>query len=212
MAEPSLSPPRRFAEPPSARHLDQFGSPAQPASGTGQTRLASGEVAETERPQSSSFAQTPGNPLRDEADSQLRQADLTDVMRELRAADSQSAGQARRELIRRGFSEVDLDVARRLLDPDPEARKVLARTLPGLQSVEATPWLLLLSRDEDAEVRLTAITLLATCADPAVLTQVEEMSRRDADPRVREQAERIGRQRELTGRRASEPERTRRTP
>jgi HEAT repeat protein len=89
-------------------------------------------------------------------------------------------------------------LARKLFDPNPEVRKALARALPRLQSVDAGPWLLRLSRDEDAEVRLAAITLMATTGDPSLLGQVEAAARQDPDPRIQEQAERIAQQREMS--------------
>jgi HEAT repeat protein len=60
--------------------------------------------------------------------------------------------------------------------------------------VDAVPWLLWLSRDADPDVRLTAITLLATTGDPAMVDQIEQAARQDRDPRIRRQAQRIGSQ------------------
>ena len=42
---------------------------------------------------------------------------------------------ARQELLRRGFSEVDLELARQLFSPDTEVRKQLALAVPRLASV-----------------------------------------------------------------------------
>jgi hypothetical protein len=64
--------------------------------------------------------------------------------------------------------------------------------LPLVKSVDAVRWLLCLARDENADVRLLAITLLATTGDPALLAEVERIAREDADSRVRRQAERLG--------------------
>ena len=52
------------------------------------------------------------------------------LMHGLQAMKSSTAAKARAELIRRGFSEVHLELARRLFDPDPEVRKQLVRALP----------------------------------------------------------------------------------
>jgi hypothetical protein len=48
-----------------------------------------------------------------------------------------------------------------------------------------------LSRDADAEVRWTALTLLATTNDPALLDRVAELVRGDPDPRIQRLAERL---------------------
>jgi hypothetical protein len=140
---------------------------------------------------------------------ELAGVESVELMRQLHAADGQLAARARTELLRRGLSEVDLDLARRLFDPDAEVRKELARQLPRLQSVDAGPWLLFLCHDEQAEVRLTAITLVATSGDPALLEQVEQLAQRDPDARIRDQAERISRQRERVGSQGSQPSRHR---
>ncbi len=117
--------------------------------------------------------------------------ETADVMRSLQSVESPTAAEARAELIRRGFSEVNLDLARRLFDPDPEVRKQLVRNLPQLHSIDAMPWLLRLTQDNDAEVRLAALTLLATTGDPTMLSRVEEIARHDRDPAVQRQIERL---------------------
>ena len=94
-------------------------------------------------------------------------------------------------MIRRGFSEVHLKLAQQLFDPDPEVRKQLVRMLPDLHSIDAMPWLLRLTRDEDSEVRLAALTLLATTGDPTMLSRVQELARQDRDPAVQRTIERL---------------------
>ncbi len=121
----------------------------------------------------------------------LKTVETVELMRNLQGGQSRRATGSRDELVRRGFSEIQLDLARRAFDPDPKVRRQLARSMPALRSVNPAPWLMLLSRDEDADVRLLAITLLATTADPAVLEQIEQLAQKDSDPRVRRQAERI---------------------
>jgi len=125
----------------------------------------------------------------------LAGVDTVELMRRLRADDDSVASRAAAELTRRGFSEVHLQLARQLFDPDPEIRKRLARTLPELQTVDAVPWLLRLARDEDSGVRLLAITLLATTGDPRLLDEIERIAREDPVPSVQLQGERIARQR-----------------
>ena len=124
---------------------------------------------------------------------ELLQTDTLELMRRLRAANDGEAANAQLELRRRGFTEVHLELARQLLDPDPGIRRQLARMLPDLRSVNSTPWLVWLCRDSDPEVRLLAVTLLATSNDPTILAQVERIARADSDPRVQAQAMRIAR-------------------
>ena len=52
-----------------------------------------------------------------------------------------------------------------------------------------------LGKDADSEVRLTAITLMATSGDPLLLEEVERIAGEDSDPRIREQVAHIAQQR-----------------
>jgi len=90
------------------------------------------------------------------------------------------------ELRRRGFSEQELAVARRLADPDPLVRRSLCELLPDLGELDPVPWLLELARDKDARVRLAALSLLATTADPVLVERVRELASVDPDPQVRQ--------------------------
>lgn len=112
-------------------------------------------------------------------------------MRDLHASDPGVAEAARAELIAQGFSEGQIELAQRLFDPDPTVRRELARALIELGSIDPLPWLLHLCRDEDPQVRLTALSLLATTGDPTLLRQVAEMVRRDPDPEVQRLSERL---------------------
>ncbi len=116
-------------------------------------------------------------------------------MKQLRSGDARAAADARAELDRRGFTSMHFELAHRLFDPDPRVRKDLVRMLPSLQDIDAVPWLLSLCRDADSDVRLLAITLLATSGAPGLVEQVEQLARADSDPRIRRQAERLAKQR-----------------
>jgi hypothetical protein len=121
--------------------------------------------------------------------------DILGLMRDLNSDSDARAEAAEAELKRRGFNQKQIDLARKLFDPNPEVRKKLVRDLPGLEGVDTVPWLLELCRDADAEVRLAAITILATSSDPTVLDQVEQIAGRDGDANIRRIAERVEQQR-----------------
>ncbi len=127
---------------------------------------------------------------------QIARTDTLALMRRLLRSGGDETARIRAELARRGFGEVHLELAKRLFDPDPEVRLALARRLPELKSVDAVPWLLWLCEDQSPEVRATAMALLATTGDPALIRRVERMAQADDDARVRRQAERIRQQQE----------------
>ncbi len=124
------------------------------------------------------------------ATSDVRDLKVVELCAYLHDPTTPQARAARSELITRGLSVRQIDLGSKLTDPDPRVRCQHAELLPSLNDVDAKPWLLWLSKDTDAQVRLTAMTLMATSRDPEMLGRVFEMSRTDDDPRVREQAER----------------------
>ena len=56
-----------------------------------------------------------------------------------------------------------------------------------------------LCRDEDAEVRMAAVSMMGTIGDPRLLSEVEAMARQDSDARIRDLADQIGDQRDMAG-------------
>lgn len=117
-----------------------------------------------------------------------RRLEPRDVMRRLHVTDPQIVLAAREELERRGISGPLVDLARRATDPDPKIRRQLAESLPGLPGVDAKPWLLELTYDENAQVRATAVTLMATSGDLEMIRRLEQISRDDPDDYTRAQA------------------------
>ena len=200
-AEPATGPlaqPERFHQDERVKPL----GPREPPGLLGKSGAASNSLATASRPgvspETSSNQQPTVADARPSEDPKLPSDETIDLIRRLRDEDPASVAEAREALKRRGFSEVHLELGRRLFDPDPEIRKELVQVLPGLKSVDAEPWLLWLARDPDAGVRLAAITLMSTGNDPAMLERVERMARSDADSRVKRQAEQIARRRTQT--------------
>ena len=142
----------------------------------------------------------------DDRGNALTLIDVLGLIRRLRADDEEQRAEARRELPRRGFSEVDLELARQLFSPDVEVRKQLARAVPRLSSVDAVQWLLWLASDPQPDVRLAAVSTLATTGDPALLERVEALARNDHDPQIHALAQQIARQRDLASRRGDPAE------
>ena len=121
----------------------------------------------------------------------LERIETVQLMRRLHDSDPRLAMRAETELTRRGFSVLHMELARQLFHPDVEVRKRLAQGLPGTTGVNAVPWLRQLSRDRDPQVRMTAITLMATTGEPSLLDEIEQIAARDPSPRVRQQAKRM---------------------
>ncbi len=63
------------------------------------------------------------------------------------------------------------------------------------------PWLLLLAEDTDADVRLFAVTLMATSNDAGLMEKAWQIAIRDRDPRIADLAGRLRDRRTATFRR-----------
>ena len=193
--------PRRLAFPPHARPLDTWRQGERPAAVPGELKTGSGSDAWFDRlspepnPNRALSLTVRDKTSQRNTSGKFSEMETVQLMQWLHSQRQSSASGARTELIRRGFTEVHLELARRLFHPDTEVRKRLARLMPGVQSVDAAPWLLWLSRDPDPEVRLVAIGLIATTGDAKLLEQIEQAARGDPDPRIQRQAERIAERR-----------------
>ncbi len=101
------------------------------------------------------------------------------------------AAAARQLLKGRGYSEDLLRITRELQQlPAAERRESLDRagTLPAAEARRLLRWFV---TDADAEVRLHALTLLATTGDPHLAEIARERAVEDADPRVADLAAKL---------------------
>jgi hypothetical protein len=114
-----------------------------------------------------------------------------EVMQTLHAQDETLQSAAEQELRRRGYKTIHVELSRRLTDPSPDVRRQLAERLPGIPGIDALPWLRDLARDPDANVRVTALTILATSSDPVIKKWVREAVRRETDDRVTRRLEQV---------------------
>jgi hypothetical protein len=111
------------------------------------------------------------------------------LMHDLHAADATTARTALQQLQARGFTEAHIELARRLTSPQAETRAGLARELPATSGIDSRLWLTWLLRDEDATVRLAALSVLATASDPATLHRVVNIARQDRSADIRKLGE-----------------------
>ncbi len=119
------------------------------------------------------------------------------LMHDLGDANPSTAESALVELKARGFTDTHLQMARQLTSPDKAQRARLAAAIPGVAGIDARLWLTWLLRDEAAEVRVAALSVLATTGDPDSLWRVLEIARQDPEPQVRKLVEQIGRSRRV---------------
>jgi hypothetical protein len=121
----------------------------------------------------------------------LHDQSVVELCSMLHAEEPQILDGAAAELKRRGLSPRLVELGKRLTDPDPKERRHWAELLPRMSGIDAKPWLLWLSHDQDPDVRLAVVTLMATSGDPDMLNRVSQMGRDDDDPRIQAQAARF---------------------
>ncbi len=104
----------------------------------------------------------------------------------MHASDLDLVAAARRELRRRGFNSLQIDLGQRATHDNPQVRLELIDRLPEILGLDAKPWLLWLLEDKDGDVRYAAMATLATTDDPDIKRQIRAKAGADSDPRVAE--------------------------
>jgi hypothetical protein len=106
-------------------------------------------------------------------------------------AEGAVAGEIELELISRGFRPRSRQFVEVLLHGAASERTRIVYELLRLPVREAKAWLVLMAEDEHAEVRLGAITVMATSSDSELRNRAWNLAVHDRDPRVAAFAERI---------------------
>lgn len=114
-----------------------------------------------------------------------------ELLRLAQIEDGSAADRAWNEIHARDIPVKFLELGLHLTDPDAAVRRRWVQRLPSLPGIDARPWLLALSNDEDAEVRMKALVLMATMGDPRILQRIEQLARDDREPQIQAQAQRI---------------------
>jgi hypothetical protein len=107
------------------------------------------------------------------------------------AADRAEGASLKKELVRRGFASASKPLVTELLSNNPRDRRDLVDKVIASPGVDPRPWLLALADDVDADVRLAAVTIMATSSDSELLEKAWQVAIRDPDERVAELAGRI---------------------
>jgi len=130
----------------------------------------------------------------DQRQKSLRKVPSKILIIQLPKAGHYEAGSIRVVLRQRDFVEAEWVLAELFSSPHVEDRNQLVEAVSTLPAENARRWLRWLLQDTAAEVRLRALTALATTNDPQLFHLAREMAVADQDARVSELASRIMRQ------------------
>ncbi|MFO7903736.1 MAG: hypothetical protein ACQESR_09225 [Planctomycetota bacterium] len=131
------------------------------------------------------------SPSKDRLKQRLERLSDLDLIHRLTGSSQAEVAAVERELRRRGFEELELNMARRVADPDPRKRRELCENLSRIPTAPG-PWLFWLSYDPDPAVRRLAVTLMATSQDPRLHRRLREMQSVETDEKVRGELEQMG--------------------
>jgi hypothetical protein len=126
----------------------------------------------------------------------LAELDSQELLRRWLDAEGADVFPLEQELTRRGFGRLSERLVQQFFSSVPQERLALVDTVLTEPGVDARPWLVLLSEDSDADVRLLAVTIMATSNDAALVDKAWQASIRDRDPRIAGLAGRLRERRE----------------
>ncbi|MDG2222152.1 MAG: HEAT repeat domain-containing protein [Rubripirellula sp.] len=124
-------------------------------------------------------------------DSPLGTFDDRSVMHWLGSENRELRGKARDELTARGYNENEITIATQIVSADLATRLALIDAIAHLPQIDPRPWLLMLLDDESRDVKLQAISVLATMNDPAVNSQLRLRVTEERDPTVAARIRRV---------------------
>ena len=101
-----------------------------------------------------------------------------------------------RELSRRGFGKLSTPLVQQYFSEDPQERTRVVQKALAQRNGGAEGWLLLLTTDSDADVRLFAVTFMATSNNAALMEKAWQIAIRDHDPRIADLASRLRQRRD----------------
>jgi hypothetical protein len=105
------------------------------------------------------------------------------------------------QLATRGFHPIPKRLVEQYFSDDLADRLRLVDNVLTGPRIDPRPWLMLLAEDENAEVRLMAVTVMATSDDKTLVEKAWQTALRDRDSRIADLAARLRTRREGTTRR-----------
>jgi hypothetical protein len=121
----------------------------------------------------------------------LKSVDSRALLQRWLSADKSAQTPLESELTRRGLGKPNVEIVRVLFSDRVEDRIRLVQEIMTAPGIKTSAWLQLFTEDEDADVRLAAITLMSTSNNPALMEQAFQATLHDRDPRVADLAGRL---------------------
>lgn len=124
-----------------------------------------------------------------------------ELLQQWLVADGTAVFSVEDELTQRGFGRLSTRLVQQLFSDRAEERLRLVDDVLTEPGVDARPWLSLLADDAAADVRLLAVTIMATSNDATLIEKAWQVAISDRDPRIAGLAGRLRERREGAQRR-----------
>ena len=135
------------------------------------------------------------------ASDSIAATDSRELLRKWLASENGDAQAIERELSKRGFGKLSKPLVQQFFSEKPQDRMRLVDHVLAQPGGGSEAWLLLLAADSDPDVRLFAVTYMATSNNAVLVEKAWQVAIRDHDPRVADLAGRLRERREGTVRR-----------
>jgi hypothetical protein len=179
---------RRIGVPPMMRAL-----PARPTNSLPNDRETSKRTTPDARTYALDRRDAPSDPI--------ASTDSRELLRKWLVSENGDAQIIERELSKRGFGKLSKPLVQQFFSEKPQDRMRLVDNVLAQPGGGSEAWLLLLAGDTDPDVRLFAVTFMATSNNAALVEKAWQVAIRDHDPRVADLADRLRERREGTLRR-----------
>ncbi|NOY42110.1 MAG: hypothetical protein GXP26_09770 [Planctomycetes bacterium] len=137
------------------------------------------------------FLDIPSPAEMDQQIKRLRQKTSQELVQLLPRDDLFKAGPIRAVLRERGLTDAEMNLTKQFSSAQVGDRLQLVDDLSVLPAATARRWLRWLLKDKNAEVRLRALSAIATTADPGLYNIARDLAINDQDPRIAKLASRI---------------------
>lgn len=114
-----------------------------------------------------------------------------EILRHLASAQPKIAVSASNELLRRGMTRVQLEIAVALAQGDAQARSDAMDQLVRDTSFDSVPWLVWMAEQADPKVRRKAIAMLGSMSSPEAMRKLRLLKQRESDSSIADQINQV---------------------
>ncbi len=148
-------------------------------------------LRELDQPKETSYQAKPLQSVAHVVDSPMETLDDQSVMKWLASPHTAMRQKARAELVSRGIGETEISIATQIAAGDTPTKLALIDAISRSDQIDPRPWLFMMLGDENRQVKLRAISVLATMKDAYVDQRLQSQLASEPDTKVASQIRRV---------------------